>query len=96
MIITRIAPFVFGFIQLLIIVACIIIVTKKTNIGTIIMLIGAILSGLMDIVRPIVYAMDFSDFMLTNNILTVLSAIFYGVFGLGLLLFAIDLSKPNK
>lgn len=93
LIITKLAPFVFGFIQFIVIIACIILVSKKSSIGAIIMLISSVLSGIMDIVRPIVYSLDIGDFMLTNNIFTVLSAMFYGLFGLGIILFSLNFRK---
>lgn len=95
LIISKLAPFVFGFIQFIIIIACIILVSKKSSIGTIVMLVSSILSGLMDIIRPIVYSFDIDNFMLVNNVFTVLSAMFYGLFGLGLLLFVINFKKPK-
>ena len=95
LIISKLAPFVFGFIQFIIIIACVILVSKKSSIGTIVMLVSSILSGLMDIIRPIVYSFDVDNFMLVNNIFTILSAMFYGLFGLGLLLFVINFNKPK-
>lgn len=94
LIITKLAPFVFGFIQLIVIIACIILVSKKGSIGAIIMLISSILSGIMYIVRPIVYSLDIGDFMLINNVFTVLSVMFYGLFGLGIILFSVNFRKP--
>lgn len=93
MIISRMAPFVFGFIQFIIIIACVILVSKKSSIGSLIMLVSSILSGLMDIVRPIVYSFDIDNFMLVNNIFTVLSAMFYGLFSIGIIIFALSFRK---
>lgn len=87
---------IYALIQLIIIAAAIILVIKKVSIATVLLLTGAILSGLMQIIIPIVYANYLGltdDFLSLNFLMNLISSIFYAIFGVGLLLLAINYKK---
>jgi len=93
---TRIA--VYALIQLIIIIAAILFVIKHTNLATILILIGAVFSGLMQIVTPIIYQYYLGDndiFFQLNFIISLISSVFYALFGIGLLLLALGYKKPQ-
>ncbi len=91
-----IANIVYGFIQLLIIVAAIVLIIKNQNLATVLILTGAVLSGLMQIITPIFYSYYFNDtpnFSSLTSIISLLSGAFYALFGVGLLLLALSFKK---
>lgn len=86
----------YALIQLLIIVAAIILALKNQSLATMLILIGAILSGLMQIITPILYSyfIDSTDnFLKLNFIISLISSVFYALFGIGLLLLALSYKK---
>lgn len=88
---------VYGLIQLLIIAAAIILVLKKQSLSSILMLVGAILSGFLQILTPIIYRYytgEPDNFLSLNFLMNIISVSFYTLFGLGFLLFAINFKKP--
>tara|TARA_R110002012_G_scaffold322096_1_gene555410 strand:+ start:94294 stop:94608 length:315 start_codon:yes stop_codon:yes gene_type:complete len=86
----------YALIQCIIIIAAILFFIKHTNLATILILIGAVGSGLMQIVTPIIYQyylVDNAIFLQINFIISLISSVFYAVFGIGLLLLALGYKK---
>ena len=85
-------------IQVIIVAAAIILVVKNQNFPTILILTGAILSGLMQVVTPFLYnyySGITEDFLQLTVLISLISGLFYAIFGVGLFILAIRFKKEQ-
>ncbi|EDM43295.1 hypothetical protein SCB49_01032 [unidentified eubacterium SCB49] len=97
-ILTFISEGVFWIVEIIILIACIILVVKHKNTSFKMMLAGIVLSMLLATIKTIIFALpifdtDIEQRLFTNGILSILQAIGYSLFGLGLIIYALNYNK---
>ncbi|MDC6363078.1 MULTISPECIES: hypothetical protein [Flavobacteriaceae] len=90
----------YGLIQLIVLIACIILVLKQRNTATILMLTGQILSIVFSLggyLWNFLAAKNGVDSLLqANKIMSVVGPLPYGLFAIGLILFAMNQVKKKR
>ena len=99
-ILTYIGTSISWLIQLLILIACIILVIKNKSIHFKMMLFGTILTILFSLTSTILFVVQSHNFnmdqiLFYNGLIGIIKAIVYSLFGLGLLLFALNIKKQR-
>ena len=92
-ILSYISQGLFWIIEILILIACIILVIKDKSTPFILMLVGIIMSMLFGAMSTFVYTLQLPVFgieqiFIVSSIVTIFQAIGYSLFGLGLFIFA--------
>ena len=92
-ILSYISQGLFWIIEILILIACIILVIKDKSTPFILMLVGIIMSMLFGAMSTLVYTLQLPVFgieqiFIVSSIVTIFQAIGYSLFGLGLFIFA--------
>ncbi len=90
----------YGLMQLIVLIACIILVLKQRNTATILMLIGQILSIVFSLGRYLwnfLAAQNGVDSVLqAQKIMSMIGPLPYGLFAIGLILFAMNQVKKKR